>query len=186
MPITDLETSCLPVKDGQTVTPCGAAVGPTIEGVAVRALTTHADERGEICELYRASWGVHGDPLVFAYLTTVEPAVIKGWVMHERQDDRIATLFGRMRWVLYDARPASPSTGTVMERTLTERNRSLITIPAGVWHAVENVGSREAAFLNLPTRPYDHADPDKYRLPWDSEAIPFRFAVSGRPPRAAR
>jgi dTDP-4-dehydrorhamnose 3,5-epimerase len=27
----------------------------------------------------------------------------------------------------------------------------------------------------MPTRPYDHADPDKYRLPLDNDVIPFRF-----------
>jgi dTDP-4-dehydrorhamnose 3,5-epimerase len=29
--------------------------------------------------------------------------------------------------------------------------------------------------INLPTCPYDHADPDKYRLPIKNELIPFDF-----------
>jgi dTDP-4-dehydrorhamnose 3,5-epimerase len=29
--------------------------------------------------------------------------------------------------------------------------------------------------VNFPTIPYDHADPDKYRLPIDTTLIPFSF-----------
>jgi dTDP-4-dehydrorhamnose 3,5-epimerase len=174
-PIETGTAADLRVKDAQTVTEAGERIGPEIDGVVVRPLSTLADERGEICELYRPSWGVHPDPLVHAYLTSVRPGFVKGWVMHERQDDRIACLFGRMRWVLFDGREESRSAGVVMALTITERNRALLTIPAGVWHAVENAGESDAAFVNLPTRPYDHADPDKYRLPLDTDAIPFRF-----------
>jgi dTDP-4-dehydrorhamnose 3,5-epimerase len=30
-------------------------------------------------------------------------------------------------------------------------------------------------FINLPTAPYKHADPDKYRLPLDTDEIPYQF-----------
>jgi dTDP-4-dehydrorhamnose 3,5-epimerase len=50
-----------------------------------------------------------------------------------------------------------------------------MVMPAGVWHAVENVGTEEAIMINFPTRPYNHADPDKRRLPIDSPEIPFEF-----------
>jgi dTDP-4-dehydrorhamnose 3,5-epimerase len=29
--------------------------------------------------------------------------------------------------------------------------------------------------MNLPTRPYNHEDPDKYRLPLKNDYIPFSF-----------
>lgn len=163
------------VKDVQTVTPDGEPVGPRIHDVVVRSLVTLPDERGEVCELFHPAWGVHPDPLVFAYLTSVRPGVAKAWIRHHRQDDRIAVLYGRLLWVLYDDREGSPSRGTVQRITATERNRLLITIPCGVWHGVQNVGEGEASFVNLPTRPYDHADPDKERLPATSDAIPYRF-----------
>ena len=31
-------------------------------------------------------------------------------------------------------------------------------------------------FFNLPSRPYRHADPDKYRLPLKNDVIPFDFS----------
>jgi dTDP-4-dehydrorhamnose 3,5-epimerase len=33
----------------------------------------------------------------------------------------------------------------------------------------------EAFFINMPTRAYDHADPDKYRVPVKNALIPFAF-----------
>ncbi len=164
-----------PIKDIQSVTPDGDRVGPTIEGLIVRELRTIPDERGEVCELYRSTWGLHDAPVEHAYLATVRPGVVKGWVLHRSQDDRIAVLFGALRWVFYDERPDSRTSGTVVEVTLTERNRSLIVIPELVWHAVENVGEGDAAFVNLPSQPYNHVDPDKYRLPLENDTIPFRF-----------
>ena len=49
------------------------------------------------------------------------------------------------------------------------------TIPAGVWHALRSVGSEDVLFINMPTRAYDYADPDKLRLPLVNDLIPFRF-----------
>ena len=42
---------------------------------------------------------------------------------------------------------------------------------------IVDVGPQAAhgRLVNLPTRAYDHAHPDKYRLPLDTDLIPFRF-----------
>ena len=36
--------------------------------------------------------------------------------------------------------------------------------------------SRDAVIVNFPTTPYDHAAPDKERLPLDTPLIPYSFA----------
>lgn len=51
--------------------------------------------------------------------------------------------------------------------------------PPGVYHGVRNVGKDDAWFVNMPSTPYRHEDPDKYRLPLDSPDIPFRFKALG-------
>ena len=38
------------------------------------------------------------------------------------------------------------------------------------------VGDVDAYFVNVPTRPYDHARPDKRRLPLDTPLIPASVA----------
>ena len=40
---------------------------------------------------------------------------------------------------------------------------------------MKNIGQTEAVFINLPTRAYNHEDPDKYRLPLKNDLIPFSF-----------
>ena len=38
---------------------------------------------------------------------------------------------------------------------------------------------RDALVPNLPSRAYDYADPDHYRLPYDSPEIPYAWSASG-------
>jgi dTDP-4-dehydrorhamnose 3,5-epimerase len=164
-----------PIQDRQTVTPEGKRIEPRIAGVVVRPAVTHLDDRGELCEIYNPAWGIHAEPMVYAYQSMVRPHKVKGWIVHHLQDDRLFVSLGTLRIVLYDARDDSSTYGTINEIFLGERNRAMIIIPRGVYHAVHNVGDTDAWFVNLPTRPYDHANPDKYRLPLDTDLIPFRF-----------
>ena len=53
-----------------------------------------------------------------------------------------------------------------------------MVIPAGVYHAHQNLGSEDALFISMPTRAYNHADPDVYRLPVNNDVIPYRFEDS--------
>ena len=168
-----------PVRDQQTVTPDWHWVQPPIDGVTFKWIRPVLDERGEVCEVYRPAWGLSPEPMVYCYQAIVRPGAIKGWVCHERQSDRIFTNFGFMQWVLYDDRGGSPTFGMINEFNLSERNRAAFVIPLGVWHAVRNVGVTDAVFLNLPTRPYEHADPDKLRLPLENDRIPYRFRPAG-------
>lgn len=164
-----------PVRDAQTVAPDGQSARRQIEGLTIRPLLTQVDRRGEVVEMYNPAWNVHSMPMVFAYQATIRPKAIKGWVVHREQDDRIFTSLGVMRWVFYDDRKESPTYRLLNQFTFSERNRSLIVIPAGVYHAVQNVGETEAFFVNFPTKPYCHKNPDKYRLPPKNDLIPFDF-----------
>lgn len=144
-------------------------------GVTFRAATTHVDYRGSVVELFDERWGWSDQPLVSCSCFTVRPGMIKGWVMHRAHDDRYVTLFGEIETVLYDARADSPTVGLVATLVLSEHRRRLVSIPAGVWHAHRNIGRTDAVMIEFPTKPYDHANPDKYRLPLDTELIPHRF-----------
>jgi dTDP-4-dehydrorhamnose 3,5-epimerase len=165
-----------PRRDSQTVTPSGESVAPLIDGVIVRMATTLPDERGELCEVYNPAWELSDAPLVYAYQVIIRPHKVKGWVVHHEQDDRLFVSLGVVKIVLYDDRLNSPTYRQINEICLGERNRGLVVIPRGVYHAIQNIGSSDALFFNLPTRPYDHAHPDKYRLPLDTDLIPYRFA----------
>lgn len=164
-----------PKKDCQTVTSEGTSLRPLIHDVRIRPAVTHPDERGSICEIYNPAWNFADGPLVYVYQVTVRPGRVKGWVIHYQQDDRVFLSQGTLKIVLYDARRESPTHGMLNELCISEHNRGLLFIPRGVYHILQNVGTTDALFINMPTRPYNHADPDKYRLPLNNDLIPYRF-----------
>jgi dTDP-4-dehydrorhamnose 3,5-epimerase len=166
-----------PVPDRQTVTPDGEPVDELVHGMSVRDVVTHTDDRGTVFELFDLRWEWHPDPVVFSYVFTIRPGVVKGWGLHRRHEDRYALLFGELELVLYDAREDSPTHGLVSKVMLSEHRRRVVNIPAGVWHADRNIGARDAVVVNFPTIPYDHAAPDKERLPLDTPLIPYSFAA---------
>lgn len=164
-----------PVKDTQTVGPDGKPLLRLPEGMSFREVPTHVDDRGSVVEMFDVRWNWHPDPLVFSYCYTLRPGLIKGWGIHRRHEDRYFLLFGEMELVLYDERPESSTNGLVAKLFLSEFQRKIVNIPAGVWHAVRNVGLKDAVVVNFPTIPYDHTDPDKFRLPLDTDRIPYKF-----------
>lgn len=163
------------IRDVMTVTPDGKRCDRLIEGVRMRDLVLHTDDRGTVCEMFDPRWNWHPDPLVFTYFYTLRPGWVKGWAMHKIHEDRYCLLSGEMKVVLYDARSDSPTFGQVQELYLTENRRQLLSIPTGVWHADQNVGLKDVLVVNFPTIQYDHANPDKYRLPVDTDLVPYRF-----------
>lgn len=167
-----------PVQDPASVTPEGVPLARLPEGVTFRDAVTHPDERGTVCELFDPRWEWHPDPLVFSYLFTLRPGRTKGWGMHMRHEDRYFIVSGEMEVVMYDAREEASTHGLVAKVVLSEHHRRLMNIPAGIWHANHNIGEKEVLVVNFPTIPYDHAAPDKYRLPLDTDQIPYTWPSS--------
>jgi len=162
-------------KDRQTVTPEGRPLRGLTEGVMLRDLPTQVDERGSVVELFDLRWKWHPEPLVFAYSFTIRPGYVKGWNLHAEHEDRYCLLQGEMELVLYDPRPESKTLGEVCKIVLSAYRRQLVNVPRNVWHADHNIGSTDVVVVNFPTIPYDHANPDKYRLPIDTDLIPHKF-----------
>ena len=94
-------------------------------------------------------------------------------MVHSDQDDRLFFSRGVVKLALYDARPGSSTFKLVQVIYSGEFERTLVRIPAGVFHGVVNIGQTDVEFVNMPTRPYLHESPDKYRLPEDTDAIPY-------------
>ena len=159
----------------QTVTEKSEPIETLIEGVVTRRSITHPDERGTLTEIFNPAWGLSDEPLVYVYQVTIRPGQIKGFVLHRTYNDRLFFSLGTVKVVLYDDREGSPTRGMLNELFFGENSRGNLVIPSNVWHAVQNVGSTDALFINCPTKPYNHEDPDKWALPKDSDAVPYRF-----------
>ena len=163
------------LRDRQTVTTGGEPIDQLPAGVTFRDVPTHVDDRGTVCELFDERWDWHPDPLVFSYMFTIRPGRIKGWGMHKLHEDRYFVISGDMEVVLYDAREDSPTEGLVASVVLSDTRRRLMNIPTGIWHANRNLGHTDLVVVNFPTTPYLHENPDKYRLPLDTDQIPYEF-----------
>jgi dTDP-4-dehydrorhamnose 3,5-epimerase len=146
----------------------------TIADAHVFRLRTRMDEHGTECDIYDERWDDgSGDPVPFVYRVTVRPGQQRGWVVHREQDDRLFFASGAAKLSLWDGREDSPTYRRLEVQVFGTDDRAVVRIPAGVYHAVKNVSDSELVFVNMPTRPYDHMDPDKYRLPLENPVIPY-------------
>lgn len=149
---------------------------PRIEGVVVKQLIMHCDERGGLMEILRSD-----DPIFQkfgqAYVSITYPGVVKAWHYHKKQTDYMTIIKGASKEVLYDGRDASPTKGVINEFFLTESNPILISVPPGVWHGQKPYGPEPSYLINFPTEPFNLEDPDEYRIdPFDND-IPYDWSL---------
>ena len=86
---------------------------------------------------------------------------------------------GTIRLVLYDDREASPTRKRLAVLHLSRLRPTLVTVPPGVWHGLENLEvAQSSSFVNFQDRNYRYESPDEWRLPWDSDEIPYRFRAA--------
>ncbi|MBI2953269.1 MAG: dTDP-4-dehydrorhamnose 3,5-epimerase family protein [Chloroflexi bacterium] len=147
-----------------------------IKGVEIKELRVNADERGSLMEILRADDEIF-DRFGQVYVSLNYPNVIRAWHYHKRQDDLFVVVKGMIKVVLYDSRTDSPTSGELNEFFLGERNNVLLRIPRGVMHGYKTVGTEPSLLLNFPTEVYNREEPDEYRVPFDSEEIPYDWAL---------
>ena len=147
-----------------------------IEGVKLKPLRVIPDERGRLMEILRSD-----DPdfkkFGQAYMTTNYPGVVKAWHYHKHQIDSVACVKGMVKVALYDNRRDSPTYREVNEFFLGEHNPALLIIPNGVYHGWKCISEGESIVVNLPTELYDYQKPDEYRLPYDTDEIPYDWEI---------
>jgi dTDP-4-dehydrorhamnose 3,5-epimerase len=146
-----------------------------INGVHVKELKVHCDERGKLFEVLRS------DETLFSrfgqvYVTCCYPGVVKAWHLHKLQTDNLCVLCGTGKLVLYDPRPDSTTKGEINEFFPCDERRLLVQIPPGVHHGFKNIGTDELLVLNVPTQVYDYEHPDEYRLDPHDNDIPYDWS----------
>ena len=145
-----------------------------IDGVKIKPLRVHCDERGRLMELLRSDEELFED-FGQVYVTTAYPGVIKAWHYHREQTDHFAALAGMVKIVLYDGRKSSPTHGEINEFFAGVHNPVLIKIPAQVYHGYKCISEQEALMLNVPTKTYDYKNPDEHRIAPDDPLIPYNW-----------
>lgn len=143
----------------------------TIQGVVIKALTTHPDQRGFFRELIRVT-----DPFFnpgfgqWSHSQMVE-GVIKAWHIHQIQTDYWYVASGLLRVGLWDCREGSPTHGRTMDLRMGDGQPAcVLKIPPGVAHGCK-VLRAPANLIYMTTHVYNPAD--EGRIPEDTPLAGF-------------
>lgn len=150
-----------------------------IDGVVVKQLTLHADDRGYLLEVVRDDDPVFREVKQTTF-TVAYPGVIKAFHWHRRQWDVWFFASGMAQAVLYDLREGSPTCGRTAVLYMGERRPLVVAIPPGVAHGYRVLGSEPAALFYHTTEHYDPASPDEERIPYDDPRIGFDWQTKNR------
>jgi dTDP-4-dehydrorhamnose 3,5-epimerase len=168
-------------QDTQSITADGIRLLQLIDGVVVREVQSVPKLNGVLTEAFRTDWFEDGAHVDQVFQVVLEPGALSAWHAHRTATDRLFTSRGLLQVVLYDARAGSPSHGRVNDLRFAAERTALVVIPPGVWHGVRNLSGSRSMLLNIPDRAYAYESPDHWRLPPDTEHIPFRFANATAP-----
>jgi len=162
-------------KDSQIVDSTWQKTEHGITGVAVHEVLHVPRDHGVITEMYRPEWDQTGAPIVHIYQSRLFPGAIGAWSCHMKAIDRLFVNHGHLKVVLFDGREDSRTHGQVRELFIGDARPAFVVLPTGVWHGLQNLGSTDALVVNFPTRAYDYEDPDHWRLPFDTDQIPYSW-----------
>jgi dTDP-4-dehydrorhamnose 3,5-epimerase len=162
-------------KDGHHVTEDWTLLRDGIAGVELREIHNLITQNGVMTEVFRADWGVGVGSVEQLIHVTLRAGVISAWHMHRQKTDHLMVVSGAIKAALFDGREDSPTNERIEVFHLSPMRPTLIVIPPGVWHGLQNLDATPSSFVNFFDHAYDHEDPDDWRLPIDAEEIPYRF-----------
>jgi dTDP-4-dehydrorhamnose 3,5-epimerase len=147
-----------------------------IEGVIIKELATHPDERGFFRELIRATDPFFGEGFAQLSHSLMHPGVAKAWHIHKTQIDWWYVPLGVLKVALFDMRPESPTKGVLQELFMGGEHMPIVLkIPAGVAHGCKAIGGT-AHLIYVTSNIYDPSE--EGRIPHDDPEIGYDW-VSG-------
>ena len=146
-----------------------------IDGVELKPLVTHADERGFFREIARSTEEIVREGWAQVSHSLMHPGVAKAWHLHPTQVDWWYVPVGDLKVALYDTRDGSSTRGELVELFLGEHYAAqLLKIPAGVAHGCRAIGGT-AHLIYLTSSTYN---PDEeQRIAHDDPAIGYDWTA---------
>ena len=142
-----------------------------IEGVTLKDIVTHADERGFFREIIRATDPFFSDGFGQFSHSLVYPGVVKAWHGHLNQTQWTYVACGLLRVVIHDPRPTSPTHGATDEWLMGDQHLARVyRLPPGVVHGYRCLAG-PAHVLYVTSGTYDPQD--ELRLPPDDAGIGY-------------
>lgn len=125
-----------------------------IDGVIVKRLTKHVDERGFLVETFRLDELPEDLQPVMSYVSYTEPGVARGPHEHVEQTDIFSFIGpGNFMVKLWDNRKESATYGNYMQFYAGEDNPMTAIVPPGVVHGYKNVSKiTRGMVINYPDK----------------------------------
>ncbi len=116
--------------------------------------------RGELGDVYHAltvsASGFSG--FGEAYFSSVKQGKIKGWKKHTRMTSNFVVPVGAVRVLIFDDRPYSSTKEAVLEVVLSPDNYARLTVPPGVWFAIQGIAEDLNLLLNIASIPHEPSE----------------------------
>jgi len=129
-----------------------------IEGVVLKDLVTHTDERGFFREIIRVTDEFFAEGFGQWSHSLVYPGVVKAWHIHQVQVDWWYVASGVLKVALHDTRKDSPTYRETMEFLMGDHQPArVLRVPPGVAHGCKCV-SGPAHLFYITSNVYDPAD----------------------------
>ena len=146
-----------------------------IDGVELKELTTHRDERGFFREIARDTEEIVTEGWAQVSHSLMHTGVAKAWHVHPNQIDWWYVPVGDLKVALYDTRDGSSTKGQLDELFLGEHyDAQLLKIPAGVAHGCRVIGGL-THLIYMTSKTYD---PDEEgRIPHDDPDIGYDWTA---------
>jgi dTDP-4-dehydrorhamnose 3,5-epimerase len=142
-----------------------------IEGVILKQLTTHSDERGFFREVIRQTDDFFDGFGQWSH-SLMHPGVAKAWHIHQRQTDWWYVI-GSLKVALYDTRADSPTKGQLMEFLMGDANPTCLRIPPGVAHGCRALEPTHVLYITS----HVYAPEDEGRIPHDDPTIGYDWTA---------
>ena len=129
-----------------------------IEGVILKNLATHFDERGFFREIIRVTDDCFKEGFGQLSVAQVYQGVIKAWHIHKKQVDWCYVASGVLKVVLHDTRKNSPTFRETMELLMGDNQLvQVLRVPLGVAHGYKCLSGPALVFY-ITSKVYDGTD----------------------------
>lgn len=142
-----------------------------IEGVLIKELVTHTDERGFFRELVRNTDDFFQEGFGQWSHSMMYQGATKAWHIHQQQIDWWYVAAGVLKVVLHDLRPGSSSRGKTDELLLGDGlPAKIVKVPPGVAHGCKALSAQVHLFY-ITNSTYDPTD--EGRIPHNDPSIGY-------------
>jgi dTDP-4-dehydrorhamnose 3,5-epimerase len=145
----------------------------TIQGVVLTPKKQLKDSRGGVyhfIDVDSDSFYEFGE----AYFSVANYGFVKAWKKHKLMSQNLIVIYGKVKFVLFDQRPDSPSFRDLNEFILDDdQNFYLLTIPNNIWYGFKSLSNPKSIIANVTNLKHDPEEIQ--RLDILNSIIPYNF-----------